>query len=415
MIEPPVLVPPARELEPHLGDARLFSGQESIVYMNHAGLSPASAVVRRAVANMLVDYGKRGAAAYPTWMAQRDRLRGKLAALVGVTPSEVALTQNTSRGIGDVAMCMSWRPGDRVVIFDGEFPANVIPWLRAAELFSLEVVQLDGHRFLSEKDALLTDLRAELAKGGVRMVAVSAVQFQTGLKTPLAAIGTMCRKAGARFFVDGVQACGLTQVDVPSEKIDFLACGAHKWLMGIEGAGFVVATSDAVRDLVPRTVSWLSYEEPVDFLFEGPGHLRYDKPPRSTIAFLESANVSAASFVALEAALDLILKLGREVVFDHVQRIHDRLEPAAIERGLVSLRSPDLEGRSGSLCFLPPADVEAKDLYRELGALGIACAIPDGRLRFSPHWWTAVDEADQVAWAIEQSLAKIRTGASRPE
>jgi selenocysteine lyase/cysteine desulfurase len=263
---------------------------------------------------------------------------------------------------------------------------------------------------LSDAGALLADLRAELEKG-VRMVAVSAVQFQTGFRTPLAAMGAMCRDAGARFFVDGVQACGLTAVNMKDEKIDFLACGAHKWLMGIEGAGFVVATEDAVRDLVPRMTSWLSYEEPVDFLFEGPGKLRYDKAPKSTIAFLEGANVSCASFVALEAALDLILKLGRAAVFDHVQAIHDRLEPLAVEQGLVSVRSSEPAARSGSLCFLPPPDVTTKDLYRELGALGIACAMPDGHLRFSPHWWTAVDEADQVSWAIGESLAKLRNAS----
>jgi hypothetical protein len=75
--------------------------------------------------------------------------------------------------------------------------------------------------------------------------------------------------------------------------------------MGLEGAGFVAATSDAVRDLVPRMTSWLSYEEPVDFLFEGPDKLRYDKAPKSTIAILEGANVTCASFVALEAALEM--------------------------------------------------------------------------------------------------------------
>ena len=120
-----------------MGDFRLFSGQASLVYMNHAGISPPSAVVKRAVANMLADYGKRGASAYPTWAAQRDRLRGKLAALIGASPDEVALTHNTSRGIGDVAMGLSYAPGDRIVVFDGEFPANVTPWQRAAQTLPL--------------------------------------------------------------------------------------------------------------------------------------------------------------------------------------------------------------------------------------------------------------------------------------
>ncbi|MBL9024967.1 MAG: aminotransferase class V-fold PLP-dependent enzyme [Myxococcales bacterium] len=413
MTEPPELVPPARELEPEMGSFKLFSGQASLVYMNHAGISPPSAVVRKAVANMLADYGKRGADAYPTWAAQRARLRGKLAALVGASPEQIALTHNTSRGIGDVALCFAWKPGDKVVVFDGEFPANVVPWLRAAELFSLEVVRLDGRRFVTDEGAALAALEGELAKGGVRMVAVSAVQFQTGYRAPVEAMSALCRARGARLFVDAVQACGMTSIDVRRDGIDYLSAGSHKWMMGIEGAGFVYAGDEAARDLVPRTISWLSFDGAIDFLFEGPGKLRYDKPVKSGIQFLEGANLSAASFVALEAALDLLQKLGVERIFEHVQKIHDALEPGAVDLGMVSVRAQGASGRSGSLCLLPPADVPITALHREMTSQGIACAMPDGYLRLSPHWWLAVDEADQVLLALRTSLANVRSSGSR--
>lgn len=413
MIEAPELVPPARELEPEMGSFKLFSGQASLVYMNHAGISPPSAVVRKAVANMLADYGKRGADAYPTWAAQRNRLRGKLAALIGAAPEEVALTHNTSRGIGDVAMCMSWKPGDVVVVFDGEFPANVVPWLRAADLFQLEVVRLDGRRFVREEEAVLEELAAVLEKGRVRLVAVSAVQFQTGYRVPLSRMSELCRARGARLFADAVQACGMAPLDVSRDGIDYLSCGSHKWMMGIEGAGFVYASKDAVKELVPRTVSWLSFESAIDFLFEGAGKLRYDKVPKSTIQFLEGANLSAASFVAMEAALDLSLKLGIDRIFAHVQKIHDALEPGAVELGLVSLRAAAEPARSGSLCLLPPPDVDIQALHREIVSLGIACAMPDGHLRLSPHWWVAVDEADQVLLSLKTALERVRSGGPR--
>ena len=396
-----------------MGSFRLFGGQASLVYMNHAGISPPSVVVRKAVANMLADYGKRGADAYPSWAAQRSRLRGKLAALVGASAEEIALTHNTSRGIGDVALSFSWRPGDKVVVFEGEFPANVVPWLRAAELFGVEVVRLDGRRFVAEEEAVLAELEAELAKGRVRMVAVSAGQFQTGYRVPLASVSELCRARGARLFVDAVQACGMAPIDVRREGIDYLSCGSHKWLMGIEGAGFVYASPDAVRDLSPRTISWLSFEGAIDFLFEGPGKLRYDKPVKSTIQFLEGANLSAASFVALEAALDLSQKLGVARIFEHVQKIHDALEPKAVELGMTSARARRSSGRSGSLCLLPPADVPIAALHREMVSLGIACAMPDGYLRLSPHWWVAVDEADQVLLALEDALRNVRSSGPR--
>jgi cysteine desulfurase/selenocysteine lyase len=47
-------------------------------------------------------------------------------------------------------------------------------------------------------------------------------------------------------------------------------------------------------------------------------------------------------------------------------------------------------------------------LHRELGRLGVACAIPDGKLRFSPHWPNAIDEADQVALSVEEAISRVR-------
>src|SRR5262245_1296445 len=85
----------------------------------------------------------------------------------------------------------------------------------------------------------LEALEGELLRGAVRLVAVSAVQFQSGLRMPLQAMSRMCHVHGAELFVDGVQACGVVPVDVRAEGIDYLACGSHKWLMGLEGAGFL--------------------------------------------------------------------------------------------------------------------------------------------------------------------------------
>jgi Flp pilus assembly CpaE family ATPase len=45
--------------------------------------------------------------------------------------------------------------------------------------------------------------------------------------------------------------------------------------------------------------------------------------------------------------------------------------------------------------------------------LGVACAMPDGYLRIAPHWWNAVDEADQIVLTLEQALASVRSGERR--
>jgi selenocysteine lyase/cysteine desulfurase len=406
-VAPPRLFAPAPELTPVLGDRGLFSGLEPLVYANHAGISPHSILVKKAVDTLMLDYGRRGAAAYPTWAAQRTRLREKLAALVGASPDEIAFTQNTTRGVSDVALSIDWKRGDRVLVFRGEFPSNVTPWQRAAELFGLEIVMLESDELRTDEARALDRIR-DAARAGLRLVAVSAVEFSTGHRVPLRAISDIAKGAGALVFVDAVQACGLSPIDAAAAGVDFLSCGSHKLLMGVEGAGFVYASREAAARLVPRTAGWLSHELAVDFLFEGEGKLRYDKGFKRTIDFLEGGNVSATAFAALEASLDAILHLGRAAIFDHVQKFNDAVEAGARSLGFTSLRSEDPERRSGALCLVAPAGVDVVRVHAEITNLGVACALPDGKLRLSPHWPNALDETEQVLLSLEEALARAR-------
>ncbi|WP_433930774.1 aminotransferase class V-fold PLP-dependent enzyme [Sorangium cellulosum] len=392
-----------------LGDRGLFPHLAPLVYVNHAGISPPSRPVRLAMIALLDDYAARGAAAFPAWFAQRARLREKLGRLVGAAAEDIALVQSTTRGLSDIALCYPWRPRDRVILFEGEFPANVTPWQRAAALFDLEIVFLPLGGFADGSGAGLARLEEELWRGA-RLVAVSAVQFQTGLRMPLAAIGALCRAHGAELCVDGVQAVGATPVDVEAAGIDYLACGGHKWLMGLEGTGFLYIRRERLPALRPAVAGWLSHEDGVSFLLQGPGHLRYDRPIRQRADFVEGGNLNAAGYAGLDAAVDLILQIGVERIHEHANRFLDPLEEALRERGWESLRAEDPALRGCALGVRPPGGASVVELHRELTHLGIACAIPDGVLRFSPHWPNALDEWEQVLLSTDEALGRVRKG-----
>ena len=83
-------------------------------------------------------------------------------------------------------------------------------------------------------------------------------------------------------------------------------------------------------------------------------------------------------------------------------------DTGALELGFSTLRSADAARRSGALCLGTPSDVDVVALHRELARLGVACATPDGMLRFSPHWPNAVDEADQIVLSLGEALARVR-------
>lgn len=387
-----------------LGDRSLFPDLQPRVYLNHAAVSPWSTPVQAAVAAVSADYARRGAGVIPTWIQQRARLRAAIAGLIGAEPADIALINNTTRGITDVALCMSWKPGERVLLFQGEFPANVTPWQQAAEMFDLSVEMLPLADFARSPADGLAALQVALAAGGVRLVAVSAVQFQSGLRMPLAAMADACHAVGAALFVDGIQAVGAVPLDVREARIDYLSTGGHKWLMGCEGLGFLYVRPERLAELRPRVAGWLSHEGGLRFLLEGAGHLRYDRPIRRSVDFIEGGAGNTVGCAALEASIGLIAQLGPAAVWAHVQAYLDVLEAGLIARGFVSLRSRDPAARSCILSVLPPNPGDVLGLQRELAERGVACSTPDGLLRFSPHWPNHPDEVPLVLDAVDGAL-----------
>src|SRR5512138_3673260 len=383
-----------------LGDRSLFPELAARAYLNHAGISPPSLLVQRAVEEVVRAYARGGAQAVTFAIAMRRRLREQLARLVGGDARDVALTSGTSAGIQAIALSFPWRAGDGVVVLDGEFPANVQPWLRAAERFALRPVRLPLRSFEDGDGAEGLALLERELRRGARLVAVSAVQYRSGVAMPLAAIAERCHAHGAELAVDAVQALGVVPLDAPSLGIDYLAGGAHKWLMGLEGAGFLWIRPERLAALHPVTTGWLSHEDAADFLVEGPGRLSYDRPLRARADRLEGGSSSALSQAALSASLGAILELGVEAIRDHVAAWLDRLEPLLLTGGFRSLRPAQPSRRSGILTVLPPPGRTAKELRAGLATHGVAVATPDGALRFAPHWPNSLDELPLVADAL---------------
>jgi cysteine desulfurase/selenocysteine lyase len=395
--------------QPHvaLGDRSLYPNLKARAYLAFAATAPVSSAVKTAITRVLDDYAERGNVAFLEWMEQRERLRGKLGQLVGAQGSDIALIAGTTRGISDLALCLPWRAGERVVLFEGEFPANVSPWLRAAELFGLRVDFVPMARAVEDEASFLEPLK-RLLQGGARLVAVSAVQFQTGLCMPLAEIARLCRQHGAELCVDAIQACGAVPLDAPALGVDYLVSGAHKWLLGLEGVGFLYAPPERARALIPRTAGWLSHEDGTRFLFAGAGQLRYDRPIKQSVQMLEGGSSSTVGFAALEAAIDPLLELGPATILEHLGRYHDALEPGLLERGFTSRRAARREGRSGILSVQPPGALSATELVSKLRERGVFASMPDGLVRFAPHFPNALSEIETVLDALDEALAATR-------
>jgi cysteine desulfurase/selenocysteine lyase len=392
-----------------LGDRSGFDAVQARVYFNHASMSPPSRAVREAVLEAIDSYAAHGAGAWMHWSERRAQLRARLASLVGAAHAdEIALVPNTSYGVIDIATAINWRPGDRIITWSGEFPTNVTPWQRAADRFDAEVVFLPPPRVPAGNDTVDLEPLATALRRGARLVAVSAVQFQTGLRMPLEAIGALCRSHGALFFVDGIQAIGAVPVDVEAARIDFLACGGHKWLMGIEGTGFLYARTERIAELRPLVAGWLSHEEGAAFLFGERNELRYDRPMRGSAQVFDVGVASSSGFAALDAATEPLAALGPAAIHAHAQPILDDLEEGLCAEGFRSVRAAAPHARSCILSVVPPSDLDLAACARGLADRGIAAATPDGHLRFSPHWPNDRVQAREALGALREWISTAR-------
>jgi cysteine desulfurase / selenocysteine lyase len=401
------LEPPFNIL-PKLGDLSGFPKLGSTHYLNHAAITPPSQWVKESLQQVLDDFASRGSGAFLDVVEARIALKAQLATLLGAPSADgtdFAWCPNTTSGVQAIAHAFPWDHQRGLLVFDGEFPTNVIPWTQVAK----------RHRLVLHS-ASLTPLMAiggadwaqveSILKQGIQLVAISAVQFQTGFKVPLAELSALCKRYDAALFVDGIQACGSTPI--PLDLIDFMACGGHKWMMAVEGAGFLYVHPRWHGRLVPQQAGWLSVEEPLDFLFAGHSMLRHDKPLRQDLSAFEGGAQSALCYAALEASTNILNTFGVEVIFEHIQALLDPLEQGLVARGFHSARLPDLARRGCSLSVRPPTGDPRHVAHwsQSLHKHGVIVSIPDGWLRFSPHWPNHIGQITTILDVIDDLLSK---------
>jgi selenocysteine lyase/cysteine desulfurase len=204
-------------------------------FFDHGAVSPLSAPAQRAMNEWAADITENGDAFHGRWTKRVEEVRGLLGKLLNCDPLDVAFIKNTSEGVGIVAEGFPWNAGENVVSTEDEYPANVYPWMNLAR----RGVEL--RRVPSRNGRILLDDLANAIDSKTRILSISWVEYASGFRCDLDAIGALCRKRDILLFVDAIQGLGVFPLDLRRTPIDFLAADGHKWLLGPEGAGTVAA------------------------------------------------------------------------------------------------------------------------------------------------------------------------------
>ena len=156
----------------------------------------------------------------------------KVAAFIGGTSGELVFTKNATEALNIVAHGISWKPGDRIITSLLEHHSNLLPWSETSALgTTLEVIPL-GPGYLPD----LSVLDELLARGGVRLIAITHASHVLGVITQVREIARICHEHNALLLVDGSQSVPHIPVDVSQLDADFFCCSGHK-MLGPTGTG----------------------------------------------------------------------------------------------------------------------------------------------------------------------------------
>lgn len=351
-------------------------------YLNYAGMGRLRPRARDAMSAALDEILPYGTANAGPLMAALGRARAAAGALLGCAVDEVALVPNTSTGVHLVADGIGWRPGDEVVLFDRDFPANVRPWTRLVR-YGVRIRWVPLRRGGYD----LADLAAALSPA-TRLVAVSFVHFATGHVVDLGAVCELAASVGALVCVDAVQGLGVLPLSVRDTPVDFLAAGAHKWLCGPPGTGLFYCRRDRLDLLGGGVTGWFGYAGAADMLTKGDGYLSYDLPLHAGARRFEGGMPNLLGLLGLAHALEELNEVGVDAVYQRVLGHTATIREAATKRGYVLL---DEHARSGIVGLRHPVRPSG-EICAALAEQGCHLSYPDGTLRASPHFWTTDDE-----------------------
>jgi selenocysteine lyase/cysteine desulfurase len=331
-----------------------------------------------------------------------ERVRSSLAQLLGARASDIALTTGAGPGAAIVALGLTWRPGDEVLVLEGDFPVHWATWapMEAREGLKVKAVRREGD--------VVDDILQALGPK-TRLVSISHVGFDDGALLDAGRLCAECRRRGVLVLLDASQSCGAVPLNVQALDADFVVGVGYKYLLGPWGLGFLWTSAERWAAMRPMPWNWLSQDVCVF------SELNFANPAASVEAKRWDAaqmtgpyNINLAAFAA---SLDQVVAWGPEQVFAHVRQLIERLFSGL--PAVCRATSPRHAGERGPFgCFAAADDAGTDDLYVALQRERITVSRRGSAIRVAPHLLNDAADIDRLlAVANEWARASHRTSS----
>ncbi|MDX6557027.1 MAG: cysteine desulfurase / selenocysteine lyase [Blastocatellia bacterium] len=352
-----------------------FPVTERLAYLNSAAAGPVSRASQAAAAGYYEKMMSDGDVHWNRWLADREAIREKIARFINAEPEEIAFTTNTSSGMNVIVDALEDR--GEVISSALEFPVTTLPWMHR---------RIPVHLLPSVAGELRIEdvLNAMTDKTGV--LALSHVQFSNGFRLDPEAFGTI--KGKHALVINASQSAGAFEIDVKRMKIDALCATGHKWMLAGYGSGFVYLSRELLEQTLPRSIGWLSVEQPFE--------MRNDefRPRHDTAARVELGCPHFAGIFALGASVDLMNEIGTANLQSRVLELNSLLTSRLAENGWPIL-SPLQNENARSAETLVKAE-KPDEVVRHLFRRGVVVTEKPQGIRVATHFFNNEEDIERL-------------------
>ena len=237
-------------------------------YFNYGGQGPLPTPSLQAITaswQRIQELGPFTGAVWPFIEQETARVRQALAALCGVGPHRLALTENVTSGCVLPLWGLPLTTGDQLLISDCEHPGVVAACQELARREGLEIRWLPVLELCKTHDqaslgaAVLAALEQALTPQ-TRLVALSHLLWNSGSVMPITAVAERLQHHPNQpwLLVDAAQSMGAIPVEEAAAAADIYAFTGHKWCCGPEGLGGVALSERLLEQAQPTLIGWRS-------------------------------------------------------------------------------------------------------------------------------------------------------------
>jgi len=316
----------------------------------------------------------------------KKRVTAKLAALMGCSAEEVAITRNTTESLDIVIAGKHWEQGDETIMAEQDYGSIIEMLKHVGKRYGVvnKMISIPNH---PSSDEEIVALYENAITPKTKLILVSHIVNITGQILPIRKICDMAHAKGVEVCVDGAHAVAHFQFKIPDLNCDYYGASLHKWLSTPLGAGLLYVKKEKMPSIEPLIVGW-------------------EKEPYKMLRISHTGTHPSHTDLTIEDSIDYYNMIGAERKESRLRFLQEYWTSKVRNVARIIVNTPAESHRACGIANVGIEGIKPGDLAKRLlDEHRVYTVAIDGAnvhgCRITPNVYTTTDELDQFVKALK--------------